>query len=666
MKPRFLAVLVWIACGSGLIVFANTDRAEKALPGLVAQVATYEPGQSLEPLRRFEALVRQAIVQPALRIPVEAALVKLLEPSSSFPARRWACKQLGIVGSDLALPTLARLLQSDATASIASLALSTYPSGKADELLRKALVGATGQRRIQIVDTLGDRRDPKCVRILAHAARENDPALAEAAVAALGKIANPAAAQVLTELRRTGVQPSSAITEALLRCAQGLANAGDRNGAIVLYQHLLTPSEPVYVRRSALSGLIRLDKDQGEKRILQVLHGTDSALKPVAIAAVRSVSSKGATERFAFELPALQPDEQVWMIESLAARGDAAARDAAGASLDSPNANVRRAAINALGSLGDQTSVPLLARALARSHDPEEGRSIEVALKQLRGGADTDSAIIAELVKASGEPRAHLIAALAPRQGRAANEWLLHEIRSPEPVVAKAAFRALGSTATAGEIAAVLQCMNGPQDAEVRAEAENAAARALARVDPPRRSLAVRDELVRAHTAESRCSFLGLLPGCGGPAALSALKTGVGDDDSLVRLAAVRALGEWPDDAAWDILAGIYRQPETDTVRDIALRALVRLASDGNSHPDAKLVDNYRQLLDAAKNQAELRQILGALGGLAHPDALQLAVPLLDNAAVRPEAEIAVKKIADAIKEKYPDAAQEALSHVKP
>jgi len=46
-------------------------------------------------------------------------------------------------------------------------------------------------------------------------------------------------------------------------------------------------------------------------------------------------------------------------------------------------------------------------------------------------------------------------------------------------------------------------------------------------------------------------------------------------------------------------------------------------------------------------------------------EALELALPLLDNSGVRAEAAVAVKKIAEAIKAQHPKAAQEALSRLQ-
>jgi hypothetical protein len=124
-------------------------------------------------------------------------------------------------------------------------------------------------------------------------------------------------------------------------------------------------------------------------------------------------------------------------------------------------------------------------------------------------------------------------------------------------------------------------------------------------------------------------------------------------------------LAEWPNASAWDVLIGIYTQGSSEALRGLALRGLVRLAGDENTRPDSKLIDRYRQLLADARGDADLRLILGTLGGAAHPDALELALPLCANAGVRAEAEVAVQKIAESIKAQHPQAALEALQRIQ-
>jgi len=70
-------------------------------------------------------------------------------------------------------------------------------------------------------------------------------------------------------------------------------------------------------------------------------------------------------------------------------------------------------------------------------------------------------------------------------------------------------------------------------------------------------------------------------------------------------------------------------------------------------------------LLSNVHGQAETKLILGALSGAANPGALQLVIPLLSDSSVRPEAQAAVKRIAEAIKAEHPQAAAEALQKLE-
>ena len=193
-----------------------------------------------------------------------------------------------------------------------------------------------------------------------------------------------------------------------------------------------------------MEGLLRLDKDQGDQWITQVLRGSDSALKPVAIAAVGSLRSKQASAKFAAELPHLQPQEQIWMIESLAARGDPAAR-AAIAQQCQPR---RMPAFGARplwlwAALAMLLRWPCLRGPSRTQPIRRSSARLETALIGLGGGARVDNAILGELTKASSNARVSFITVLARRQGPAANPVLLEEAGNPDPAVAKAAFRAL-------------------------------------------------------------------------------------------------------------------------------------------------------------------------------------------------------------------------------
>ena len=657
-----------LACFLALALPRQTAAATEAdLPKLVSAAATYESGQNAEPLWKLEQLLRDSFGKPALRAELEAGLVKLLAPGATFEARRFACQWLAAIGSDASLPALGKLLANDETAGIACLALSSRRSPQVAATLRAALRSARGLARLQVIGALGNHQDPQSVTALAELARNADPAVAATAIVALGKIGSAAAQGVIAALRAKA-QPAqaAALTDAALRVAEQLAAAGDRNAAAAMYAELLRPGSPANVRRSALAALMQNDSDGGQQRILDVLGGSDALLVPVAIARVARLKSADASKTFADLLPRLSPPAQVWMIEALASRGDAAARRCIRAAASAADPGVRRAAIAAVGQLEDASAAALLVKLLADAKSPDEVQNLELALTSLRGGAATDAALVAELKQAPAAAKACLFSVLTSRGARAALPALLAEAGGADIATAQPALRALGRLAGAADLPALLDALVSLKAGDARADAESAAARTMARIpDVAQRSKTVRMTLAKSSGVDARCSLLRLLPSAADASALAALETAAADQEPRIRDAAVRALAAWPDATGWNVLAAVFRRPESNTHRALALRALVRLAGDLNAKPDAALIERYRQLFAGARNDGERKLILSALAGAPHPDALELALPLLANAGVRAEAELAVKKIAAAVKAQHPKAAQAALAQLK-
>ncbi|MBI5394641.1 MAG: HEAT repeat domain-containing protein [Verrucomicrobia bacterium] len=653
-----------IMAALGIVLALPLQAAD--LTQLIADVAKYESGQNAEPLRKFEQLLRDSGGKPAQRAELEAALIKLLAPSATFEARRFACQQLAVIGTDASLPALAELLKKEETVGIACLALGSQRSPKAAETLRNALPAARGRARLQLISALGNQQDKQSVKAISELARDSDATLASAAIVALGKIGSAEAHAAIAALRKEAKPAVAfAVAEATLRVAEQLAAAGDHKAAASLDEEMLASSQPANIRRGAFGALLRLDKDGGEKRISETLHGQDALLKPIAIAAVGPLKSSGASKKFAAELPKLTPQQQTWMIEALATRGDATARGAIRNAAGSSEATVRSAAVAALGRLNDGASASLLCAALAKAPDAGERQEIAAALGQLRGPA-ADKAIFAELKRASGDAKRELIGLAGRRGNHAAVPALLDEAGSDDAATAKAVFQALGKLAVAGDLPVVLERLVGLRAADVRSDAESAAARVMQKIaDAEQRTDLVMARMAKCSDIEGRCSLLRLLPAAGDAKALATLKAAVADKEPAIREAAVRTLAAWPDVAAWDMLMAVCRQPETDTLRALALRGLVRLAGDLNAKPDAALIKRYGQLLGLARNADERKLVLGALAGAASPDALQLAVAQLSIASVRAEAAEAVKKIAAAIKGQHPQAAQEALNRLK-
>ena len=170
----------------------------------------------------------------AARLPAQSpsAEDKWLEVlKSKVPAEQKsnACRELRTAGTEKSIPVLAGLLTDPDTSHAARFALEAMPYPAAGAALREAAGKATGLTRSGILDSLGQRRDPEAVPVLAGALDDADPIVVAAAAVALGKIGTVEAASGLTTARaRVRDKGRTAIDEGLLLGARRLLAAGQR------------------------------------------------------------------------------------------------------------------------------------------------------------------------------------------------------------------------------------------------------------------------------------------------------------------------------------------------------------------------------------------------------------------------------------------------------
>jgi HEAT repeat protein len=629
--------------------------------------ARYESGGDVVPLRQIEQWVGQSLANEALRLETETGLVELLRGEATFEARRFACQQLAVIGREAAVPALATLLDSSETVGMACLALAVNPAPRASAVLRRRLEQASGLDQAQIAHALGVRRDGRSVATLGRLSRSGTPAVAEAAVIALGQIGTGPAQEALAQLRRDAPETlRRAVADASLRVADQLLARGNRRAASNLYTELMATVQPDDIRRGALGGLLRLDPDGGEERMLRVLSGRDQTLKPVAIAALPGLKREGASEKFAPVLPGLAPFDQILLLQALSQRGDPAARAAVRRQLTSTNAEVRLAAIQVEGADGNAESVSALAHALLGFQAPADQRAIELALSRLPGGNDVDRALAAQLRNRMAGPKTPFLAALVRRANPESLRLFLAEAASTDAATAKLAFQGLSRVAGPDDLAAVLKALGGLRVDSVLEDAQAAVGQVLRRAGTPARaSAAVRDALKTAPGFEGQQRFLPLLTGCPDAEGLALVEAAAQAADAPTRSLGLRTLADWPETSAWTPLAAAYRGAASETERVLALRGLARLLGDQNAKPDAQLLARYRDLFASAKGDTDRKLVLGALAGCAHPDALALAVEQLAIPGVRAEATFAVKNIAGLIKAQHPQAAEAALQKLR-
>ncbi len=386
----------------------------------------------------------------AARTGEEQDLVDVLRSDADTVSKAQACQQLRRVGTAACAPALGALLADERLGHAARHALEGLPFPEATLALRDALGRTSGAARLGVIDSLGWRRDTESVSRLAPLLADTDPAVAAVAASALGRIGGePAIRALLGSLSTVNVVARPAVVDALLAVADRAVVAGDTSRLepiYPIYSALTAASEEDHVRMAAFIGMkhtgLGAAWDGSLTSIQLLLRSQVPTAQAAGLWLAAGERGREATELCAGMLRSSPVEMQIGLLAVLQRRGDPLALPKVRALAGSDDAEVRKAVWNALGSVGDATVVPLLAKAAA-SPDPLEQMAAQQSLLLLHRG-DVTAALFAALPEATPSERRELFRALSGRGDSGAVPGLLKLARGDDPSIQPGAFQALG------------------------------------------------------------------------------------------------------------------------------------------------------------------------------------------------------------------------------
>lgn len=613
----------------------------------------------------------------ALQSPLRAAdadeerqLIQVLQSGRSPAEKDAACARLKRIGTVQAVPALAALLTDEQLSHSARYVLESMPAPEAGQALAEAVGKTAGMTRIGLLDSLGFRGElqaaPVLVRSLADAeagtaevigyrptihVRSLADAEAAAAAAALGKIGGPEALAALASAAGDSARSApvhEAVVDALLRCAHRLLAAGDLAKARPIFARLYQAEKKDYVLLAAYRGMILASAEQGLSLMVEAIADKPGPRQGAALQLVREFQAPAATAAFARLLPKLEPPVRVALVEGLGQRHDVAAAPALAPLVRDPSPEVRLAAINALGLLGDAGSVPVLAEAAASTAGPE----LEAARQALIRLPDERTApeMLARLATAPPAVQAELARALGERGEVAAVPKLLALAQQGPDSARSGALQALALLAGPPQMEALVSLVLEAKSDSARAQAAEALQAAFQRLQAKHGHVDAAP-LVTGLAASSTKARVALLPVCSGladPRLRAMLRLGLLDPNPPVRAAAIRSLCDTTDAMLWpDLVKAACETPE-ENLRALAIGGCVRLATreENIKLPNAQRLEAFKAILATRLSTDQKRQILAGLAEIPDGQALQLAEPLLAEAAVRNEAAQAIVKLA--------------------
>jgi HEAT repeat protein len=491
--------------------------------------------------------------------------------------------------------------------------------------------------------------------------KSSEVKIAHAAIAALGAIANAEAARALADARSNASgEKLNRIAEARLQCAEALAAAGNKNDAMLIYLQLNAEPYPAPIRFAALRGQMKTEPENAEGRILALLKTQNAESQARAIRLVHEIPPAQNMNAIAQALPSLPALQQVQLLTALAARRDEAVRNAIAQATRSEEEAVRLAALKALAQVGDASSVLMLAE--AASMKGSEGETARASLNGLRG-ENIDATIIAQLATSTAAIKVELIRSTEARRITAATSALLQAVRDDDEAVRLASIKALRTTAGAEHERALLDFLIQTKSEDERNELEKTVAVAAQKnPDTSARSAAILALLPNVKPIEAKASLLHVLGKIGESSALPELRAALQGKQPELRLAAIRALSDWPNATPQDNLLKIAQTSRDQTEKVLALRGFVRLL--GSAPANATTLEHYQTAMQLAPNLEEKRMVLSGLSQQKDVAALRLATNYLGDPNLNAEATAAALKISETTSRTAPAQTKPVLQQV--
>jgi HEAT repeat protein len=466
--------------------------------------------------------------------------------------------------------------------------------------LYAALPTLAPDRRAAVIHRLGIRRDTRTVSRLARHAESSDPAIATAALTALGDIGSVEAAKVLA------MQPPGDTTyDACLRASSRLAEDGETEAAVSLYSLVWNaPKARPWQRAAALVGLAGVRPGQTVDIVRAHLASPDRHLRNGAARALLQLDASAlAAMRAGY--PSFDTPTRLALLHAWATQGVRAAEPEFLDALGQMNDVLQAAAVRGLRRVGSVAAVaPLLDTAL---ENKDLARDAIATLARIPG-EDMVETLYAAIDDPDPERAARAIEVVGLRRPPGYLDRLVLVMQQDRRGPFRETITVLRNAATPAQIPALRTgLLSAPAD---RARDLALALVAISqRQDDPQACLAKILDPEPELAGTARAAMLNALPALGGDRALDFV-VAIRDEPS------VRALIKWPDEAAVKPLLAILEDPETEEdLRKLVVAGLVPYAK--RILPADRQVRVLRLALDQVAEESLRSGLLQTLADLS-------------------------------------------------
>jgi len=369
---------------------------DKGVEGLLATLV--EPGKGDDAGARFglsglATHYGRTGTEESKRAAFAAALGKYLAGEAPAATKQFVISQLQVCGGKEAVGPLAACLANDDLAEYASRALAANSNADALKALRDALPKTQGPSKVSVIEALGYRRDGAATALLIPEAKNADPAVRMAALAALGRIGDPKAEPVLgAALVQDAPRDRREAFDAYMDLGEQLATTGKRAEALKVYSTGLKAASTDAGKCAALAGIAQVGSAKDVPTVMAFLADPTPAVRRSAQLCLVHMPDPKTAEALAEAMKSATPAEKSGLLRVLAEREEPAAAKAIEEATNDPSAEVRVTAFQLLGKLTDPAMEKTLLEAAEKGSDAIKPVALEAYLRLADSRREADRA----------------------------------------------------------------------------------------------------------------------------------------------------------------------------------------------------------------------------------------------------------------------------------
>lgn len=591
----------------------NQAEAEKIFTEMLqaGSPVVYELGRRLAvPGEADDSLVRYAIDglvtlsgKPGHETQKESLaddLLKLAAVSQHDEITEFLLEEVQYVVGMKHLARLATFLKNPGLAEYALKAMLRVKGPELEKILVDYLNRLPAEACLPLIQALANLRSREAAPKLRALATSSDPAIRNAALAALAEIPDPAAEPLLASLPTlSSHQERRLALELYLRFARRLAEEGLKERALDIARRMteiFTAREEAPLRCQALNLVVAIVGEKSIPDLIKAVWSEEPSYRQQAMELAREFRWSGLLKELVEQLDGLPPVNRAAVIEFLGGLENGVKAEIIEPYLDDPEQVVRLAAIRTIFKLKRETAV---ARLLARLNNSEnEARLILELLRTLKSEYYL-SPIKDNFARFSDGIKIAVLQTLSDLIGPDWKKEVLAASNSENPELKKAATECLFQTVDSNDLAWLVDRLVSLEDPSLAPAYQKAIVSALGKIQDPTIRQKTFLGLVNKKTGKERAELIRLLPQVGGAGSLDLVVRHLNDRSPEIKAAAVAALGNWPDFEASNHLLNLIKKSDNRTFRYLAFQGLARLMKDPSTEKEIKF-----RVLDELKSLA--------------------------------------------------------------